>query len=185
MDDNKIIELYWQRDESAIAETTKKYGRFCYSIAANILSNSADAQECVNDVYLSAWNSIPPQRPDNFRAWLGKVVRNTALNIWNKNHAQKRYSDMEQFLAELDECVPSTGSTDDRLEENDLTEFLDGWLGSLARTDRILFVRRYWYGDSVKSLAGKCGMSANKTAKRLYIIRQSLKTALEKEGYII
>ena len=102
MEDAQIIDLYFQRDESAITQTAAKYGIFCHKLARNILSVEEDAEECVNDTYLQAWNAIPPLRPDKLGAWLGRVVRNIAINMWNKNHRKKRYSGMELLLAELE-----------------------------------------------------------------------------------
>ena len=107
MEDLQIIGLYYERDEAAISETATKYGAFSRGIALNILSISADADECVNDAYLRAWNSIPPQKPDKLGAWLGKVVRNIAFDLWKKNHRQKRGAGMEQLLSELEDCIPS------------------------------------------------------------------------------
>lgn len=182
MEDIQIIELYWQRNEQAIAETAKKHGAFCHSIAKNILSIDEDAEECVNDTYHQAWNAIPPQRPVKFRAWLGKVVRNIALNLWNKNHTQKRYSDMTALLSELEDCIPSPKTLEQEIEEKELTEIIDCWLRSIDREDQILFVRRYWNGIALKELAKEQSVSPGKLAQRMYRLRLSLKVTLEKEG---
>ncbi len=183
MEDLQIIDLYWQRDEAAITETDKKYGPFCHRIAKNILSVREDAEECVNDTYQRAWNSMPPQRPDKLRAWLGKVVRNISLNRWNRNHAQKRYNGMDRLLSELEDCVPSPETLEKTLEAAELVKFLNQWLASLCREDRALFLRRYWNGEAVKDLAREQGAAQGTTAQRLYRLRQNLKSALEKEGY--
>ncbi len=183
MEDAKIIDLYWQRDEAAIAETDRKYGAFCYSVSRNILSRREDAEECVNDAYCKAWDSMPPQRPERLRAWLGKVVRNLSLNLWNKNHAQKRHSGMEQLLSELEDCVPAPETVEGQLEGRELTEFLNGWLAALSAEDRALFLRRYWNGDQVKALARERGVTQGNLSQRLYRLRCSLRAALEKEGY--
>lgn len=182
MEDIQIIELYWQRNEQAIAETAKKHGAFCHSIAKNILSIEEDAEECVNDTYHQAWNAIPPQRPVKFRAWLGKVVRNIALNLWNKNHTQKRYSDMTALLSELEDCIPSPKTLEQEIEEKELTEIIDCWLRSIDREDQILFVRRYWNGIALKELAKEQSVSPGKLAQRMYRLRLNLKVTLEKEG---
>jgi len=182
MEDIQIIELYWQRNEQAIAETSSKYGAFCFSIAKNILSIHEDAEECVNDTYHQAWNVIPPQRPNKFRPWLGKIVRNIALNLWNKNHAQKRYAGMTELLSELEDCIPSSQTVEREVEEKELTEYIDRWLRSLDREDRILFVRRYWNGIALSELAKEQAVSPGKLAQRMYWLRHRLKTALEKEG---
>ncbi|MCH5278965.1 MAG: sigma-70 family RNA polymerase sigma factor [Christensenellaceae bacterium] len=183
MEDSQIIGLYFARDEAAISETAKKYGAFCRGIAVNILSVEADAEECVNDAYLQAWNSIPPQRPNRLGAWLGRVVRNNAINLWNKKHRKKRYAGMEQLIMELSDCIPSPMTVEREIEEKELTEALNAWLASLPQDDRILFMRRYWNGEMVKELAMEYGVSPNKLAKRMYMLRQNLRTMLVKEGY--
>ena len=183
MEDSQIIGLYFKRDEDAISETEGKYGAFCHGIALNILSISADADECVNDVYLQAWNSIPPQKPDKLGAWLGKVVRNIAFNLWKKNHRQKRYAGMEQLLSELEDCIPSPIPVEREMEEQELTGAINAWLVSLPKNDRILFMRRYWNGETVAALAQENGMSPANMAKRMYRLRKNLKSKLEKEGY--
>lgn len=182
MEDVQIIELYWQRKEQAIAETSAKYGAFCFGIAKNILSNHEDAEECVNDTYHQVWNAIPPQRPLKFRPWLGKIVRNIALNLWNKNHAQKRYAGMTELLRELEDCIPSSQTVGQEIEEKELTEQIDRWLRSLDRADRILFVRRYWNGAALRDLAKEQGIPPGRLSQRMYRLRMSLKAALEKEG---
>lgn len=182
MEDNQIIDLYWQRDEQAIVETSKKHGAFCHSIAKNILSIDEDAEECVNDTYHQAWNTIPPQRPAKFRAWLGRVVRNIALNLWNKNHTQKRYSGMTELLSELEDCIPSSKTVEQEIEDKELTEIVDRWLHSIDREDQVLFVRRYWNGIALNELAKEQAVSPGKLSQRMYRLRISLKTALEKEG---
>lgn len=183
MEDSEIIGLYFRRDETAITETAAKYGAFCHSIALNILSIDADAEECVNDTYLRTWNSIPPQKPDKLGAWLGRVVRNIAYDLWKKNHRQKRYAGMEQLLNELEDCIPSPATVEREIEEQELSEVINAWLASLSKKDRILFVRRYWNGEEVNVLAQKTGISSTNMAKRMYRLRQNLKSTLEKEGY--
>lgn len=183
MEDTDIIDLYWKRDENAIAETAKKYGTFCHGIAVNILSLKEDAEECVSDTYYHAWESMPPTRPQRLRAWLGRVVRNLAINLWRKNHARKRYAGMDLLMDELEECIPAPETVEQKIEEAELTGLLNRWLSTLSRRDRILFIRRYWNGEGVKELAGEYGEAPAKTAKRLYRLRQNLKGLLEKEGY--
>lgn len=185
MEDSQIIELYWERSEEAIAETAKKYGAFCHRLAKNILTLHEDAEECVNDAWHKAWSAIPPQRPVVLRAWLGRVVRNLAINRWNHDHAGKRYAGVEQLLSELEDCIPSPRTLEHELEEQELTDYLNVWLASLDREDRRLFVRRYWNGEAVKDLAGERGVAPTVMAKRIYRLRQSLRASLEKEGYSI
>lgn len=185
MQDCEIVELYLKRDETAIVETERKYGAYCSKIAKNILNHNQDVEECLNDMYHLAWNSIPPNQPENLGAWLGKIVRNISINLWNKNHAQKRYSGLEEIFEEIEECIPASGLVEHEIEEKELTTFLNRWLKGLPIEDRVLFLRRYWQGDALKVLEREYGMSHGKMAKRMYKLRQNLKNALEKEGYII
>lgn len=183
MEDSQIISLFFERDETAILATAKKYGAFCHSIALNILSINADADECVNDTYFKAWNSIPPQKPDKLGAWLGKVTRNIALDFWKKNHRKKRYAGMEQLLEELEDCIPTSVTVEREIDEHELSEVLNTWLASLSQNDRIFFMRRYWNGETVTALAQEKGISPASMAKRMHKLRQNLKLKLEKEGY--
>lgn len=182
MEDPQIIELYWRRDERAIAETQKKYGPFCLRLARNILSSQQDAEECVSDACYQAWNAIPPLRPVSLRAWLGRVVRNLSLNRWNQNRAGKRYSGMETLLSELTDCIPSPDTVERTLEAEELGQAIGRWLRALSKEDRVLFVRRYWYGAPLKELARERGETPNRLAQRMYRLRGGLKQALEQEG---
>ena len=182
VEDSQIMELYWQRDEQAIAQTAQKYGTFCFTVANNILTVREDAEECVNDAYHQVWNAIPPQRPVRFRPWLGRIVRNAAINLWNKNHTQKRYAGMTALLHELEECIPAPQTAQQALEEKELTQLIERWLRSLSPEDRILFVRRYWYGVPLQELAAQQGILPGRLAGRMHRLRRDLKTVLEKEG---
>ena len=181
MDDTRIIELFWARSEAAITEISAKYGAYCRSIADNILSNREDAEECVNDTWLRVWSTIPPERPVVLRAWLGRIVRNLALNRWQKNHAQKRGSGVDEILTELEGCIPSAQDVERQVEAEELSRLINLWLGTLQKRDRMVFVRRYWYGESVQTLAKTCAVSPAKMAKKLFVLRGGLKQALEKE----
>ena len=185
MNDAEIIDLYIRRDESAIQKTDVKYGHFCHMIALNILSIQEDAEECVSDTYLKAWDSIPPQKPDCFKVWLGKVVRNISLDLWRKNHRQKRYAGMEQQFDELEECLPAPSNVDAEIEKRELVDFLNHWLARLSKNDRILFMRRYWNGEALKDLADLYHTSPANVANRMYYLRKKLKAALEREGIVI
>lgn len=178
--DSDIVALYFLRDEAAIRATADKYGSYCHGIAKNILSSDEDAEECVNDTYNRAWNAIPPQRPVKLRPWLGKIVRNIALNLYNKNHTQKRYAGMTEVLHELSECLPSKETVEDALEEKALAARIDGWLRGLAAEDRVLFVRRYFHGVPLSALAKERNISPGKLTQRMYRLRQSLKDDLER-----
>lgn len=181
MEDSRIIELYWQRDENAIAETELKYGAFCHSVAFNLLSVHEDAEECVCDTYHQAWLLMPPQHPVRLKAWLGRIVRNISINLWHKNHAQKRYGGMELIMDELEDCIPSPQNVELELEAAELGEVISAWLLTLPQTDRVLFVRRYWHGVALNELAKEWGIPSGKLAQRMLRLRQGLKSALEKE----
>lgn len=185
MDDDQIVDLFWNREESAIEQAAEKYGSYCQTIALNILSNREDAEECVNDTWLRVWNAIPPERPKVFRAWVGKITLRLALNRWQKNHSQKRYAGLEEVLSELEECLPSDEMIEQQIAVNEITRIINQWLGTLEREDRVIFVRRYWYGDTVKQLALECGVSPGKMAKRLFLLRGKLKAALAKEDVLV
>lgn len=182
MDDKQIIELYFQRDEQAIKETEVQYGAFCLRIAMNILSIREDAEECVNDTYFAVWKQIPPTVPESFRAFLGCITRNLSISRFRAMRARKRYSGMEVMLSELEDCIPSCETVEQSIEAKELSEYISDWLDSLPEEDCALFVRRYWFGDEVQVLAGKCGVTAAQMAQRMYRLRKSLKTALEEKG---
>ena len=181
MEDQQIIKLFWDREEQAVNETAHKYSAYCYAIAFNVLSVKEDAEECVNDTLQKAWDSIPPNRPDNLKAWLGKVCRNVALNLWQKNHAKKRNQGMDLLLSELEDCIPSSNTVEKEIENSEISMCINRWLQTLPREDRILFVRRYWFGDAVKDLANTRGISPKTIAQKLLRLRKGLKAALEKE----
>jgi RNA polymerase sigma factor (sigma-70 family) len=185
MEDSKIIELYWSRNESAIGETNIKYGRLLHSIALNILSNHEDSEECVSDTYSKAWSMIPPQMPNSLTAYLGRIVRNLSINRWHQNRAQKRYKGAELLLSELSDCLPTSDNVEKVIEAKELSEMISDWLYTLSQDDRVLFLRRYWFGDSLNKLADECGTTPNKLAGRIYRLRQGLKNILEKEGIFL
>lgn len=169
MDDPQIIELYWARSEQAISETSAKYGAFLWRIARNILESHDDADECVNDTYL--------------RAWLGRITRNLSLDRWNQARAQKRGgSSMELLLGELSECVPAPGRTEQRLEDQALADSLNAFLGTLSRESRVIFLRRYWYGDRLEVITAGMNCSAGKVKSSLFRTRSKLRAYLQKEG---
>ena len=182
MEDNRIIELYWQRDDRAIPETAQKYGAFCSAIAGNVLSDRRDAEECVNDTWLHAWNAMPPQRPLLLRPFLGRITRNLALNLWEKNHAQKRDANMELLLDELSDCIPSPRTVEREMEARELGGLISAWLRTLPSDDRCLFLRRYWNGKSLQELAKEYRQTPEKLARQTYRLRQALKTYLERNG---
>lgn len=185
MEDIQIIDLYWQRDESAIAETDTKYGRFCQKLAMNILHSFQDSEECVSDTYGKCWDTMPPQRPMSLRAYLGAIIRNLSISRYRANHAQKRFAGAEVLLSELGDCVPAPQSVQRTVEAGELSELISLWLESLREEDRALFIRRYWSGDAVKDLAFELGVRPNALTKRLLRLREDLRRSLEKEGVMV
>ncbi len=183
MNDCDIVELFFDRSEQAILETGKKYGRYCHTIAYNILRNKEDAEECVNDTYLKAWNSIPPKRPNRLQTYLGKITRNLALNKLEQSTAQKRgKGQVPLVLDELAECIPDTKSSTDIVEDMYVKELLDCFLDALPTETRIIFIRRYWYMSSVKDIAREYKLTESNVTVTLFRTRKKLKEFLEKEG---
>lgn len=183
MNDAAIIELFWKRSESAITETSEKYGRFCHSISYNILQNEQDVEECLNDTWLGAWNTIPPKRPSAFSIFLGKITRNLSLDKYRKYHAEKRFmTRTAEVLDELEECISCSDNVSDWLEEAYLTECIENFLYAITPEKRNIFIRRYWYLDSIKEISEDYGISESKTALVLFRMRAQLKMILEKEG---
>ena len=185
MDDRQIVDLYWQRDDAAIRETELKYGPFCRGLAYNVLYSHEDAEECVNDTWQKAWDSMPDERPSLLRAWLGKVVRNLALDRWRRDHAQKRYNGLDVMLDELEDCVPAFATVESTVDARELGRAISKWLRSLPKDDRVLFVRRYWNGEALNELAADQGVPAAKLAQKMYSLRQNLKKVLETEGIVL
>ena len=183
MEDTQIIELFFKRDEDALIETQAKYGSFCFRIAKNILDNKEDSEECVNDTWIHVWKKIPPIVPDSLKAFLGKIVRDISLSKYRANHAQKRYSSMEILLDELEDCVPSSFDVFESMEQRQLSDMINTWLGDLSKEDRVIFIKRYFYGVSVKELSQCLGVTENHMAQRMLKLRKKLRTYLEKEGY--
>lgn len=182
MQDLQIIELYWSRDERAISESDVHYGAYCRRIALNILSSYEDAEECVSDTWHRTWENIPPERPNSLAAFFGRIVRNLSISRFRANRAQKRFDGITVLLSELEDCIPSHNSTAQEAEAGLLTEIINNWLTSLPTDDRVIFVRRYWYGDASGALAEECGLTPNQMAQRMLRLRKSLKSTLEQEG---
>ena len=186
MDDEKIVILYWERDQNAIAETRKKYGRYCYTIAYNILCNDADAEECESDTYFAAWQSIPPAKPTALSVFLGSITRRLSLDRLRKRHADKRGGGAtEVSLCELEECIPSGKSIDDTIEEKAISEALSAFLRKLPVAEASVFIRRYWYFESVSEIAIRYGFGESKVKMMLKRTRDKLLVYLEKEGFFI
>ena len=186
MEDNQIVQLYFNRSEDAIFQTATKYGKYCHTIAYHILHNSEDSEdseECVNDTYLNAWRTIPPQRPKKLAAFLGKITRNLSIDLYRRYTAEKRSgSEMAIALDELGDCVSSLGSTINHVDEIALVDSLNRFLTSLSTEHRKIFMRRYWYVSSVKEIADEYGITESKVKMSLLRSRSKLREILEKEG---
>lgn len=185
MEDSKIIALFYARSEQAIQELADKYGIICIKLAANILNNRQDAEECVNDAYLGAWNTIPPQKPDPLQAYICRIVRNLAIMRYHTNTAKKRNSFYDAALDELEECIPSAVSVEDEVSAKELSRLLDVFLDTLDQKSRVMFVRRYWYADAIPDIAQRFGVSCNHVSVRLSRTRVRLRKFLKKEGYAV
>jgi RNA polymerase sigma-70 factor (ECF subfamily) len=180
MEDNKIIELYFARSEEAIKQTELKYGNYCFLIAHNILSSREDAEECVNDTYLNAWNSIPPNRPDPLKTFLGKITRNLAINRYIRIRAKKRSGETDLLFEEVCEFLP-----DNRVslcDEFALKQAINSFLASLPKKTRIIFVRRYWYLSPIREIARELAVSETSVKVTLHRTRLAFKAHLEQEG---
>lgn len=182
MDDDSIINLYINRSEQAILETKKKYGGYCRTIARNILSNYLDVEECENDTYLATWNTIPPNYPRKFKVFLGRIMRNIALDKYSYNTAKKRNKEFECILNELEECIASNNTVETEYAEGEIARVINQFLYTLEEEQRYLFIRRYWYSDSIAEIAHKFHMRQSKVKSILFRIRNRLKIYLEKEG---
>ena len=186
MQDKHIVELYWQRNESAIQETEQKYGSYLTKIAHNILSNLEDSKECVNDIYLKAWNSIPPHKPDILSTYLGKITRQGAIDLLRKRSSLKRKaSEYATSLDEFSECIPAGETPEQAVELQLLAKAIASYLRTLSPQARNTFVGRYYFMDSIRDIAGYYGMSKSKVESMLHRTRKGLKAYLEKEGYTI
>ncbi|MBR2913594.1 MAG: RNA polymerase sigma factor [Oscillospiraceae bacterium] len=183
MEDQQIIELYFQRDEAAIAESKIKYGAYCTTIAGNILHRTEDAEECVNDTWLRAWNVIPPQRPVRLAVFLGRITRNLAIDRYRHDRRQKNGGGQVPLcLEELSECVGEEHPITDRIA---LRELLQQFLTGLSEKQRTIFLLRYWYLLPVDEIAGRCCSSEGAVKMQLHRTRTKLRTFLEKEGFDI
>lgn len=186
MDDNGIIQLYWDRNDQAIKATAEKYGHYCKAIARNILNSEEDAEECVNDTYLNAWNAMPPHWPEQLAAFIGKITRNLSFNRYKHNHAEKRGGgDIILVLDELTDCVSDTNNAEQMLDRRELAKAINSFVRSLPPKKRNIFVCRYWYADPVSQIAKDCGMLQGSVSKTLERTRKQLKAYLTERGFEI
>lgn len=185
MEDEKIIDLYWERSQEAIARTEEKYGTYCSRIAWNILSSREDCEECVNDTWMRAWNAMPPERPRILPAFLGAITRNLSLDRYRKLHAKKRGEGETAFVFdELRDCLSEDGP-EQQMDAELLADALNRFLQQLERDNRIIFVRRYWYMDSVEAITKRLSMSESKVKSSLFRSRNKLRIFLQKEGFVV
>ena len=181
MDDSSIVDMYWNRDENAIKATSDKYGTRLLHLAHNILHVPEDAEECVNDTYMRTWGSIPPNRPVYFFAYLAKICRNLALNRIERMKAKKRSAEVIELSAELEMCIPSPD--DQRRDDSQIiASAISDFLRKLPEEQRLIFMRRYWYSESIKTIANRYGIGESKVKTTLFRIRLKLRNYLEKEG---
>ena len=184
LQDEQILDLYWSRDDAAIDKTSEKYGGQLQGLAGRMLRAKEDAEECVNDTYLAAWNTIPPQRPAQFFAFLAKLCRNLACNKLDWLRADKRRAELIPLTEELAQCIPDKGVDRER-DARELSAALNRFLSTLPQETRVIFMRRYWFMDSVKEIAGRYGMGESKVKTALFRTRQKLREYLEKEEIYI
>ena len=182
MQDSKIIDLFFERSEQAITELSIKYEKLCKKISINILGNEEDALECINDSYLGVWNTIPPTKPDNLKYYLCRIVRNNALKKYHSNTAIKRNSYYDVALQELEECISNNNSIEKELASTEITRLIDSFLSMQKLENRIIFIRRYFFGDSIADIALRMGIKENNISVRLNRMRNNLRNHLDKEG---
>lgn len=186
MEDARIIECFWQRNEEAIKEADAKYGRYCHAVADNILHNNEDSEECVNDTWMKAWGSIPPERPRHLKAFFAKITRNLAFDKYKKKNAGKRgCGEIALALDELEECIFGTSDVETELSMRELEKSVDRFVGSLPEREANVFVRRYFFTESVRSISRRLCMSENSVTVMLSRTRQKLRKYLQQEGYVI
>lgn len=186
MQDERIVELYWLRNETAISETEQKYGQYLNKIAYNILNNIEDSRESVNDTYLKAWNSMPPQKPNVLKTYLGKITRQLSIDIFRTRNRKKRsVSQYAVSLSELEECIPSNHNVEQEIELQLLGKIINDFLYTLPEQTRHIFVCRYYFCDYIKDISAFFGMSESKIKSILYRTRLSLKNYLESEGFFV
>ena len=181
--DEEIIELYWNRNEKAIEETDKKYGRYLYTIAYNIIHDNLDCEECLNDTYLGTWNRIPPTRPNAFQIFLSKIMRNVAIDRFRQKTAEKRIpSELVVSLEELDECLSPAMTEEEETSVRELARVLNDYLHSLSDKKAFVFICRYYYSDPIATIAKMLGIGESTVHRHLKEMREELREILAKEG---
>jgi RNA polymerase sigma-70 factor (ECF subfamily) len=185
IDDEKIIEMFFKRSEQGIRELDNKYGKICRDLSYNIVSNRQDAEECVNDAYLGAWNAIPPAQPNPLLTYLCKIVRNISLKIYYRKEAAKRSSHYTIAMEEIEACIADPNTVEAEIETRELACIIESFLDTLTVENRVIFMRRYWFADSYKDIAEFVGLSEKNISVRLSRIRQKMKEYLaEREVFV-
>ena len=184
MTDAQIVEMYWDRNEQAISVTAEKYGTYCYSVAYGILHNEEDSKESVNDTYMSAWNSMPPHKPNVLKTFLGKITRRLSIDKLKRKNAEKRGGEIAEVLDELSECISQSGDPIAEMEKEMLDKTINSFVKELKDTEQRVFLCRYWYARSVKEIAKLFGFSESKVKVMLMRTRNKLKTRLDEEGLL-
>lgn len=182
MEDKKIIDLYFERNETAISQTALKYGRMIKSIAYGILKNDPDIEECENDTYNITWNKIPPAKPLYLSAFLGRIARNISFDKYHYNHAAKRNSDLKVSLSELEHCICLQNNIEDEYNQKQIAKYISDFLRETSATKRIIFIRRYWYCDSISQISEEFNFSESKVKSMLMRTRNDLKKYFERQG---
>ena len=184
MTDAQIVEMYWNRNEQAISVTSEKYGTYCYSVAYGILHNEEDSKESVNDTYMSAWNSMPPHKPEILKTFLGKITRRLSIDKWRRKNAEKRGGEIAEVLDELSECISPSGDPIAETEKAMLDNTINTFVRELRDTEQRVFLCRYWYAEPVKDIAKRFGFSESKVKIMLMRTRNKLKARLDEEGLL-
>ena len=182
LNDDEIVQLYFERSEESIAQSEEKYGRLCRSVIRRILPDERDAEECLSDVWIHTWNSIPPEKPRVLSAFLARIARNLALDRLSYNHAEKRASALTEAFEELEPCLVGADDSQQQAEAAEFNAWIRKFLAAQTRENRVFFVRRYWYGESVSEIAQAVGASEEKVKSSLFRTRNRLREAMKKEG---
>ena len=185
MEDEKIIELFFERSEQGIRELDIKYGKICHKLSYNIVNSRQDAEECVNDAYLGAWNAIPPVHPNPLLSYIVKIVRNISLKIYWKKQAAKRSGHYTMALEEIEGCIADPKTVEEEIEAKELARIIEAFLDTLTLENRVIFMRRYWFADSYKDIAEFVGLSEKNISVRLTRIREKMKQYLLERGVFL
>ena len=185
IEDEAIIEMFFERSEQGIRELDIKYGRICHKLSYNIVNSRQDAEECVNDAYLGVWNTIPPTKPNPLLSYICKIVRNISLNVYYRKEAVKRNSNFTIAMEEIEACVADPNTVEAEMEVIELAHIIEDFLDTLTVENRVIFMRRYWFSDSCKDIAGFIGLSEKNISVRLTRIRQKMKDYLIERGVFV